>query len=106
MRISVKSESNPLGYVIDSVTSIELSEDPYLNMPNSYLTTARGYGRNWVTSYTSTDRGYEVKQFYIGRNAEVEYESEYESGKVKLSTGADFRVFVNKVNMIIALENA
>jgi hypothetical protein len=52
------------------------------------------------------DRGYEVKQFYIGRNAEVEYESEYESGKVKLSTGADFRVFVNKVNMIIALENA
>jgi hypothetical protein len=106
MRISVKSESNPLGYVIDSVTDIEVSEDPYLNMPNSYLTTARGHGRNWVTSYTSTDRGYEVKQFYIGRNAEVEYESEYESGKVKLSTGADFRVFVNKVNMIIALENA
>ena len=106
MRISVKSDTNPLGYAIDSVTSIELSEDPYLNMPNSYLTTARGYGRNWVASYTSMDRGYEVKQFYIGRNAEVEYESEYESGKVKLSTGADFRVFVNKVNMIIALENA
>lgn len=106
MRISVKSESNPLGYVIDFVTDIEVLEYPCLNMPNSYHMTVRGHGGNWVTSYTSTDRGYEVKQFYIGRNAEVEYESEYESGKVKLSTGADFRVFVNKVNMIIALENA
>lgn len=106
MRISVKSDTNPLGYVIDSVTDIEVSEDPYLNMPNSYLTTARGHGRNWVTSYTSMDRGYEIKQFYIGPNSEVEYKSDYESGKVKLSTGADFRVFVNKVNMIIALEEA
>lgn len=105
MRISVKSETNPLGYVIDSVTDIEVSEVPFLNMPNSYLTTAQGHGRNWVTSYTSMDRGYEIKQFYIGPNAEVEYKSDYESGKVKLSTGADFRVFVNKVNMIITLEN-
>ena len=106
MRISVKSDTNPLGYVIDSVTDIALFEEPYLNIPNSYLTSAQGHGRNWVTSYSSTDRGYEIKQFYIGSNAEVEYESDYESGKVKLSTGADFRVFVNKVNMIIALENA
>lgn len=106
MRISVKSETNPLGYVIDYVTDIEVSEVPFVNQPNSYLTTAQGHGRNWVTSYTSMDRGYEIKQFYIGPNAEVEYKSDYESGKVKLSTGADFRVFVNKVNMIIALENA
>lgn len=106
MRISVKSETNPLGYVIDSVTDIEVSEVPFVNQPNSYLTTAQGHGRNWVTSYTSMDRGYEIKQFYIGPNSEVEYKSDYESGKVKLSTGADFRVFVNKVNMIIALENA
>lgn len=106
MRISVKSETNPLGYVIDYVTDIEVSEVPFVNQPNSYLTTAQGHGRNLVTSYTSMDRGYEIKQFYIGPNAEVEYKSDYESGKVKRSTGADFRVFVNKVNMIIALENA
>ena len=105
MRISVKSDTNPLGYTIDSVTDIKLFEEPYLNIPNSYLTTAQGHGRNWVTSYSSTDRGYEIKQFYISPNSEVEYESEYESGKVTLSTGADFRVFVNKVNMILALEN-
>ena len=105
MRISVKSDTNPLGYTIDSVTDIKLFEEPYLNIPNSYLTTAQGHGRNWVTSYTSMDRGYEIKQFYISPNSEVEYESEYESGKVTLSTGADFRVFVNKVNMILALEN-
>ena len=105
MRISVKSDTNPLGYTIDSVTDIALFEEPYLNVPNSYLTTAQGHGRNWVTSYTSMDRGYEIKQFYISPNSEVEYESEYESGKATLSTGADFRVFVNKVNMILALEN-
>ena len=105
MRISVKSDTNPLGYTIDSVTDIKLFEEPYLNIPNSDLTTVQGHGRNWVTSYTSMDRGYEIKQFYISPNSEVEYESEYESGKVTLSTGADFRVFVNKVNMILALEN-
>lgn len=106
MRISVKSATNPLGYTIDDVIDIELNELPYLNMPNSYLTTAQGHGRNWVTSYSSTDPGYELKQFYIGEESEVKYESKYESGTVKLDTSTDFRIFVNKVNMIIALENA
>ena len=105
MHISVKNKDNFYEHMADDIINMELKEFPLNKTLSSVLTTViRVHGKQLVSSYNSNDCGYVIKDFWIGEDDVVEYNSKYESGTIKLVTSGDLRAFANKVNTIIALE--